>query len=346
MVLDNSVCIGFLKNSSEAKQRRIIYLDLVKIVSAFMVVFYHMSSHMNLGVFVNSEYKISVCQILMCVCSASVPLFFMVNGALLLNKNYSTQTIYHKAAKIALLLFVWHFLKFPDWFFKTLIVLYLLYPIFIRIYNSQKKTYKYVLMAAVFCFPFLYNLGIIFLMRFFPNFEIGIFGKTISLETIPLRTGAFTMYSILYFFLGGILFKKKLPNVVSILLCIAGVLIIIWGIIVYSNYTKEIADAVNACFPTVGTLLLSVGCFNLFQNFEKIHFNEKLLKVIGFFGNGVLCIYIFHPVFINLIYGHILTKEQYGALIILPFALLILIACAVINAILSRIPLAKELVKI
>ena len=193
----------------------------------------------------------------------------MVNGALLLNKNYSKQTIYHKAAKIALLLFVWHFLKFPDWFFKTLIVLYLLYPIFIRIFNSQKRIYKYILMTAVFCFPFLYNLGKIFLMRFFPSFEIGIFGKTISLETIPLRTGAFTMYSILYFFLGGILFKKKLPDGVSILLCIAGLLIIIWGIIVYSNYTKGIADAVNACFPTVGTLLLMLAVLICFKILKK-----------------------------------------------------------------------------
>jgi surface polysaccharide O-acyltransferase-like enzyme len=327
-------------------KKRYVYLDIIKIISAFMVVFYHMSRKMDLGTFENSSYSISFPQILMCFCSASIPLFFMVNGALILNKNYPVEKIYYKAAKIALLVFVWSFTGFPSWFLKTLIILYLLYPIFIRIYNSKISALKYLLMLAVFVFPFLYNLIIICLMRFYPGFELNILGYTISLATIPLRIGAFSMYSILQFFLGGLLFKNKIPDIISVILCITGFLIVIWGVIVYSNFTNTVADAVNDCFPTIGTLMLSVGLFNLIKNIEKTKLSKNAAKIISFFGNGVLAIYIFHSFFITNTFKYILTGKEYSPIIIGLFAVLILICCCIVNSIISRIPYVKELMKI
>ena len=74
---------------SRAPSGRIVSLDVIKILSAFMVVFYHYR-FFDLGHFENGRYLLSVPQFLLCLCSASVPLFFMVNGALLLALGFFT----------------------------------------------------------------------------------------------------------------------------------------------------------------------------------------------------------------------------------------------------------------
>lgn len=134
------------------KKKRDISLDIIKLISAYMVVFYHFG-HIDKGEFINNQYHCTLGQYLLILCSSSIPMFFMVNGALLLNKEYSIEKIYSKAGKIALLTFVWSFIDFPSWFMKTLIVLYLFYPVLIKIYRIEFA--RRLLMIAVFFFPFL-----------------------------------------------------------------------------------------------------------------------------------------------------------------------------------------------
>ena len=182
-----------------------------------MVVFYHFR-YMDPGHFKGASYVMSAPQFLLCFCSASIPMFFMVNGALMLNKNRSVQEIYRKAGRLALVSLVWNKLVgFYTWFFYALIVLYLLYPIFIRAFNAENRIYLYLIMAAVFVMPFMYNFVVLLLERFCPDFSFIFFGQTISLKTIPLRTGVHRLYSILYFLLGGVLLNKRLTDPVLVL---------------------------------------------------------------------------------------------------------------------------------
>lgn len=193
-----------MKSIEKNNASRYVYLDFIKIIAAIMVVFYHFRST-DLGSFVNGQYVITFDRVFTNISAACVPLFFMVNGALLLNKDYSTEKIYYKAAKIALLIFVWSVVPFPDWFFKTLIVLYLLYPILKKVYLN--RALSVILMTAVLVFPFLYNLEMTVLALVKSDFSLHILSHEISLTMLPLKTGAKTMYSVLYFFLGGYLFK-------------------------------------------------------------------------------------------------------------------------------------------
>ncbi len=62
-------------------------IDIMKILSAFMVVFYHFG-HRKYEFFEACNYVPNINYILQTLVAFSIPLFFMVNGALLLNKTY------------------------------------------------------------------------------------------------------------------------------------------------------------------------------------------------------------------------------------------------------------------
>jgi len=274
------------ENSLQQNSSRFISLDIIKLISAFMIVFYHLDGYLRLGSFMNGSYNISTSQIIMSLCSCSVPLFFMVNGALLLNKEYTTEKIYIKAAKVALIIIVWKIVAFPDWFMRTLIILFLLYPILNKLDKAKNKIWRNLVMLVLFIFPFLYNLVMIFWQCWFPDFSVVFLGKTLSLETLPLKSGFYTLYSILYFLLGGIMFRKKLNNILSAISLLAGWGLVVFDVISSSNYTGKIQDAANTCFPTIGAMLISIGIFNLFRNFDKVK-SKKFRSVVSKLGQYV-----------------------------------------------------------
>ena len=63
------------------KKRYVFYYDLLKIIAAFMVCFYHLAM-LDVGVVTDEFYIPNVNKICLNLCAMSVPLFFMVNGAL------------------------------------------------------------------------------------------------------------------------------------------------------------------------------------------------------------------------------------------------------------------------
>ena len=331
------------ENCLQQNNSRCISLDIIKLISAFMIVFYHLHSYINLGSFADGSYQISSEQIILCLFSASVPLFFMVNGALLLNKKYSTEKIYTKAAKVALLVFVWQFLDFPSWFLKTLIILFLLYPILNKLDKAKCKIWRNLVMLALLIFPFLYNLIITCLEFWMPDFSISIMDRVISLETIPLRSGLFTLYSILYFLLGGVMYRHKLNNIISVISLLAGWALVVFDVTVFSNYTQNIQDAVNGCFPTVGALLISIGLFNLLRNFDGVK-SQRVRSIISRLGQYVLPIYLFHLHIIYKIYVPLLSTKL-NIIIIFVLTVLNLFVCCIVGWILKKIPLVKELLK-
>lgn len=331
------------ESSLQQNSGRYISLDIIKLLSAFMIVFYHLDGYLRLGSFAGGSYQISLPQIIMSLCSCSVPLFFMVNGALLLNKEYTTEKIYIKAAKVALIIIVWKIVVFPDWFMRTLIILFLLYPILNKLDKAKNKIWRNLVMLVIFVFPFLYNLVMILWQHWLPDFSIVILGKTLSLETLPLKSGFYTLYSVLYFLLGGIMFRKKLSNILSVISLLAGWALVVFDVIVSSNYTGKVQDAVNGCFPTIGALLISIGIFNLFRNFDKVK-GEKFVGVVSKLGQYVLPIYLFHlqiiwKIYLRLIHGRL----NIGFVLLM--ALADCIICIIIGMILKKIPLVKELLK-
>lgn len=76
---------------------RIVYIDLLKIIAMFLVSFYHIGYYyIDYGFIKNVYYVPNFNRIVMNICAMSVPIFFIVSGALMLNKSYANKKIIKK----------------------------------------------------------------------------------------------------------------------------------------------------------------------------------------------------------------------------------------------------------
>ena len=99
----------FFPEQKKENKDRLIGLDLLKIVSAFMIAVIHASS----GVFNNHELGSLVWKeglVLNAVTRFAVPVFLMISGALLLGRKISLDKAIRKAIIAGIALFVWSFL--------------------------------------------------------------------------------------------------------------------------------------------------------------------------------------------------------------------------------------------
>lgn len=102
------VCKRFLPEPHKENKERLIGLDLLKIVSAFMIAVIHASS----GVFNNHEIGSLVWKeglVLNALTRFAVPTFLMISGALLLGRKISLNKALKRAAVAGIALFVWSF---------------------------------------------------------------------------------------------------------------------------------------------------------------------------------------------------------------------------------------------
>ena len=319
---------------------RLLYIDVLKILAAFLTVFYHFAYYeLDYGFIEGQAYYPNINRIVMCFASCCVPLFFLVNGSLMLKTDRRIKPLYFKIAKIVLLIALWSWSGFPSWFFKTLCILYFLMPVF-KLVIKNKKTH-YITCIAVFIFPFLYNF-IVFLIKLWGISEISAFGITLPIG-IFTRTGFFTLYSILYFLLGPILKNLKNTNIIiDVSLITLGLFLVVWECVGYTNIDNQMFDGVNASFPTIGALFLSVGLYLLIKKGSYIRFS----KVLSFLGSGALTIYLTHSLFIKLFYSIATQQLKISLILSLAASALICLIAAFIGKIASKIPVVCWFFKI
>lgn len=155
------------------KKQRILYFDALETLAIFLVVSVH-------NVWLRGTVASSIA---MALCQLAVPVFFMVHGALLLNKPFDMKRHLHRMAKTTLQLIAWMLIYFVIarccgwstgalsrnllyqyfinggimsaglggslWFMFALLQIYLLFPVLHRIWNSDKKIACY---AAILLF--------------------------------------------------------------------------------------------------------------------------------------------------------------------------------------------------
>lgn len=318
-------------------KKRIYYYDLLKIIASFMVLFYHFC-RLDYGTINGNLYIPNLNRLVMNLCSMCVPLFFMVNGALLLRKQYTYKNIFYKICKIAFLIIFWKFTGFPSWFFFTLIILYCLCPILYYLYNNNTKYLKLIILF-LFIFPFVYNYLILILSIF--NVEFNFMGNLIRVTELQ-RTGFFTLYSIVYFVFGKYFSDNQYSLKFSITLGLFGfscsIAESILGVVAYGY----ILEGVSGSLPTIGTLCMTIAFFNFCHGLE---IPESLKKPIEFISPCILGIYIFHLAIIYFIYNYVdaTTLSLIPSFLI---SIFIYIVCVLISRIFNALPILKELIKI
>lgn len=334
MKLKNEITPRHLPCSGNISAKyRDVSLDFLKLISAFLVVFYHLAYYkMDYGIADGGKYIPNVNRLAMSFAACSVPMFFMINGILMFSKHRNPTDVYYKVLKILFLVVIWKPIGFPSWFLVTLSCLYCLFPFFQHLWEKKPKLYK-MLICAVLVFPFMYNY-LVLLIRIFDIQSV------MNYSTRGLAvTGAKTMYSIVYFLGGNYLAhcSKKKPLYASIIVFI-GWLCLILECVCYTRINGKVYDGVNASFPTIGALLLAVGLYELVRNIDLNRFQFA----ISFCSEEVLAIYLLHMTIIRFL-SFFTQYTLVGALLVTIFVCLI---CIVLGKIIRFIPVLCSLIKI
>lgn len=309
--------------------KRIFGYDLIKAIAMFLIVLYHLGS-VDFGVVPNDGWYIpNMTKCLYTLCSAGVPLFFMVNGALQASKQLGLKKCISKSARLIFVAIFWTVLfmcvlypwlrgsaipsigEFENyyWFLYTLSALYLICSLL-----NKWKWLQIVVLLALLVFPYLSNLVWDIILFVNPKVKMPGWG----------HTGVFTMYCIVYYYIGAYLRKHDIKRAVSYILVMSGFLIVLAEVIIMSRYYHQVYDGVNASFPTIGALLLSIGLFSLMKQM-KMQGCEKMRGAISAVGRNTIGIYVFHLFFVWLVNEYVFHHEK-QMLIVAFFAALAIVS--------------------
>ena len=332
------------------KEERKGWIDFCKITAMFLVIILHTVCN---GIKDNQK-NLSI--LIYYFGTFAIPLFFMVNGYLQLNKIKDYKYAMKKIFKIFLVCIIWNipiiiiklvfdgeklniisnvFLNYIQkgyfwqfWFLGALILIYIFLPLFQKLFN---RTDKYKIFTIVL-------IIVSSLVDIFNIINNNFFGNDIIKNSVPQVFRIWTW--ITYFFIGGLIKKddtlkklnnKKLFTITFILLFITVLYAYNLSNILYSSlYAENLYD----------NFIVIVTTFFIFNCFSRIHISNKLITDIGTLNMGV---YIIHPTIIKIFSYFNLLYNNYLNII---WAVVIYIKCIIITEFIYKIPNINKIIKI
>lgn len=330
--------------------KRMVWIDLLKILACFLVIINHcignifnFSKEINTTIFYCINFSL---------CKIAVPIFIMITGALLLNKNSNYRDMLKKILRIIIPLlllsyiiyiknndfniinFVKSFLKepviYPYWYLYMLISLYLVTPFIQKmIANFNNKDFICFILVCLI-FPLLFETSFkIFNYSISNMFYICVFSKIIGIY-------------VLGYFLSTCNIKKMYKNI-SIISFI--MLMILYFLTFYIPYIK--VGQISYLFDNYDCLFAVIGGACIFYLFRYIFKKEnyKYFKIISIVSSCTFGIYLFHYLFINTILRIDIIQLVFKYNLYLGIYLLEIIAFLVsfiITYLLKQIPYIKK----
>ena len=348
------------------KNGRIIYLDLLRIFAIFGVVVIHVSAiaksydigtfTSNVGIIYNGLVR------------WSVPVFFMISGAMFLRpeKEYTFSIMIKKyIPRLLVCLLVWGFIYalfdvylyssfsvktlilsvwntisnnsgYHLWFLFALIALYLMIPVFKIIVNnlSQKQ------LAFVIILWMVLSLG------------VTQFNEIASSLDIPLKIDwYFPMITSWagYFLLGHYLVSYDIKKPCKILLIVIGVALLVLCPVINMFATAYKGEYIESFIPQSGltACFVAIAFFLIFKGFSKVSFSERNKKIIVNVSNNIFGIYLIHAL-VNSVIFHIVNLKLDFINPIISIQLLsvfVFVISFIIVWILRKIPIIKKVVE-
>lgn len=331
------------------RKNRNINLDLLKVLACVGVVLLHTT----MGGFKETG-SWNLLAYLYYLGTYSIPLFFMVNGYLLLGKREITYLyILQKVKWILITVSSWSFIVwlfkrdfttnpikkivgsliqrgyfFQFWFFGALILIYLCLPILRQFLNS-KRSYLYSL-------SLLMTIGLIFELS---NILLQMPIQTYVIQTFRLWTWFF------YYLLGGYIaqftieeiesrFKNWMKIVSILLLLISPIILFFIAKTIYHNLFAEYF---------YDTLFVKVSTLGIFLTILMLTLNENRRESIVSLSNQTMGVFIIHT-YIMKVWGKVLGFNFLGAYLL--FALFTLSVSFIIVGMLMKIPYFNRIVKL
>ncbi|VPF84190.1 repeating unit O-acetyltransferase WefK [Streptococcus pneumoniae] len=331
------------------RKNRNINLDLLKVLACVGVVLLHTT----MGGFKETG-SWNLLAYLYYLGTYSIPLFFMINGYLLLGKREITYLyILPKVKWILITVSSWSFIVwlfkrdfttnpikkivgsliqrgyfFQFWFFGALILIYLCLPILRQFLNS-KRSYLYSL-------SLLMTIGLIFELS---NILLQMPIQTYVIQTFRLWTWFF------YYLLGGYIaqftieeiesrFKNWMKIVSILLLLISPIILFFIAKTIYHNLFAEYF---------YDTLFVKVSTLGIFLTILMLTLNENRRESIVSLSNQTMGVFIIHT-YIMKVWEKVLGFNFVGAYLL--FALFTLSVSFIIVGMLMKIPYFNRIVKL
>lgn len=341
-------------------KKRIIYIDLIKIIAMLGPILIHVTSQVynDCSVYSNRFFALSMFNSLG---RCGVNLFVMCTGVLLLgNKELTKRKIFSKYIPRFLLSFIiFNFIyslvynnfdftyTFINWYKKInsshlwylimIMVLYMMIPILnIFINNAKGNDIKYFLILAFIfqsCIFFIQKIEILsWISRYYNHFNL------------PVVSG-YVGYLILGYYLNKYEISNKTKKSI-ILIGLISLMVLVFGNIVYSRYIGTANNFFSHNF-TPFVVFYSMSIFiivkDLYAKFKnKINSKQFIIAKIS---NCTFGIYLIHMLIIKGLNYYNLTALNYNAFIFVPIASLIVYIVSMLGVMmLKRIPILKEFI--
>ena len=356
-------------------------LDILKIIAICLVCSYHFSI-LGATFLPIDNYTIGniAYNLINMVNSMCIPIFFMVNGALLLNKEVYIKKHIKKSIVLLFSFFVWRIITiliiavhnnvdfsqmtigtivnsfflledFPTvdlshlWFIPTLLSLYTIYPFFSFAFFKEDKKINYIYFFVLLLFVFMLIGGDAYYIQHIVFKEVKLNFDNLD-KFFPFdqnRCGY-----IFYFLLGGVFVKNKEKLMkIKFRILVPTFLLGLTMLFTYKHFQPGLWDYVFGGYNLLPTILMTSSLFAVCLKIpnEKIEKRKYLSKPIKLVGSNTITIYYTHwivgyTIFITNLYPHVGQGFINNSIKVFAFVII----GTICGAILRKIPIIKLLV--
>ena len=352
-------------NHNPAQPGRHWYLDFLRILSTFGIIVLHITPFASLEVDVSSAAW-KVMNALSNPFRASVPLFFMISGALFLDqrKALSTKKLFGKTVLRMLVSFFfwsavyaaahcfffgkgkWTFLNqllrghYHMWYIFTITSLYLITPILRKVTESKKTTEYLLLIGFVLTFVCARVLGFI---QLFPSAHADVVE---SIQSFYLQLNPYkSLYFVFYFVLGHYLHAYPIQKSIRRLAVpVFAVSLVATGILY--DWHSNLLGSTSSYFSDLSSLNIlgmTVALFVIFNEYAAgFTPAERAARRIRLLSRDTYGIYLVHAFIIerlNLTFS-VNPLPLFASLVLAPC--LVFALSALVSAALNRIPVLNR----
>ena len=365
------------KKVTSSVESRISYIDLLETFCICMVLFYHCTlSDIEL---LNEAYSVPsyIHYYLLSAASASIPLFFFINGFLLFQKPLNLTKHIKKAIRFFLqgiafgILSAIFYLSITNqpinffeiydsvrffkmgccnhlWFLASLVNIYILFPLIKSSYDHNKKVFS-VFLSILFIFTYANNiLNFSATLAYDAIFQQKSIIDFIDIFSIYDPFRGIKTFSVFYFCLGGMLhdadsYLKDIPlkkkRIWGIALFLFGSFGLFFNGLLYTWLSGKYWDCFWNGYFNLFTVFIVIGIILLVKDY---HIKSSVLTLIS---KNTLGIYLIHYFAIVLIKPYFLNLILYKNLVsTLLFAFLIMLISLFCSVIIKKAPILKHLI--
>lgn len=337
---------------------RIIYLDYLRVFAAFSVVALHLTSYYWIRT-QDDLYIMYILNFYDAIVRFGVPIFLMISGALLLNRDISIKALYYRyVLKMIIAFLTWSSIynlrdvwggtaepivgllkgHYHMWYIPMITGIYMCIPFIKNIIKENAVINYFLLIALIFIF-ILPELNMA--LNDFSNAFIGSLSSQIYsiLDSLNIGSISYASYFVLGYWISKI--EIKTWQRVCIYFFGAGSVLLTAGLDLVVAGNDDFSGVYYGNF-SINILLEAIAVFILFR--YKKYKNEKVNLLIRKLSRCCFGIYLVHPLIIEILDGFFgLNKLRYNPIYMIPvFTLFIFMISFGITLLIKKIPIIKN----